>query len=168
MEPGLDLVEDIIAGKDDALFLDDDGGLVEGMAGHVNHAESVVAHPQDHTVLEGDDGNVRLIAHHQRPLFRAEVGHPFDVFIQVGFQNAGADTFMGDYRRVEEGIARPVVAVGFGIDDVAQLPVLCDFRLQFQCVSGLVRTVDHHDTVGGGDEAVVAAPNLGFHINIAG
>ena len=44
---------------------------------------------------------------------------------------------MRDYRHIEVRIAGPVVAVRFGVDDVAQLAVFGDLGLNFTASLGL-------------------------------
>ena len=84
------------------------------------------------------------------------------MFVEVGVEDALADAVVGDNRGVEVGVAGPVVAVGFGVDDVAEGAVFGDFGFEFEGVAGLLGAVNHHDAFGGDHEAVIAAPDLGF------
>lgn len=44
LDESLHLVENIVAGEDDAFLLDEDRRLVEGMPGHMNHPERMIPH----------------------------------------------------------------------------------------------------------------------------
>ena len=123
-------MEDVVAGEDHAFFLYNDRRLVQRVARHVDHLEGVVAYVQGHRVLEGDDRRVGLVALQQRRLLRAEGTDAGGVLGHVGVQDAGADALVGDNRRVEEGVAGPVVAVGLGVDDVAQQSPFLNLGLQ--------------------------------------
>jgi hypothetical protein len=87
---------------------------------------------------------------------------------QIGFQNAGPYSFVGYDRCIEIGVTRPMIAMGFSVNDVPQLSMLFYLRFPFQCVRWLLRTVDHHDPIRGGDKTVVATPHLSFREDIAG
>ena len=89
------------------------------------------------------------------------------MLFQVGVQDALADAFVGDDGRVEVGIARPVVAVGFGVDDIEQFSVFGDFVLELQGVAGFLGAVNHHNAFRRYHEAMIATPNLGFRVNAA-
>ena len=162
LDVGLHLVENVVAGENHALFLDKDGGLVKGVAWHVNHLEGVVTDVQGHAVAKGYDRSVRRVVLQQGRLVRTHTGHPGNVLFQVGIQDPLTDTLVSDDRHVEVGIAGPVVAVGFGVDDVEQFAVFGDFLLELQGIAGLLGAVDHYNAFRRYHETMVATPNLGF------
>ena len=75
---------------------------------------------------------------------------------------------MGHNRRVKVGIAGPVIAVRFGVNNVAQLALLLNFGVELNGVAGKLGTVYHHDTIGRGYIPEIAPSDLGLHENIAG
>ena len=168
VQPGMDAVEDVVAGEDHALLFDNHRRLIEGVAGHVNHLEGVVADVHGHGVAEGDHWKIGSVIFQQRRLVRPECADSGGMLGHVSVQHAGADPFVGDDGGVEEGVAGPMVAVGLGIDDVAEQSSLPDLRLQPYRRGGLVGAVNHDDAVGGGHESKVATSSLGFNPNIAG
>ena len=143
----MDAVEDVVAGEDHALLFYDHRRLVECVSGHVNHLEGMVAHVHGHGLAEGEHRRVGLIAFQQRGLVRPESADPGDMLGHICFQDACSDSLVCDNRRVEEGVSRPVVAVGLGVDDIAEQPPLLDLRLQPHGCGGLVGAVDHDDAV---------------------
>ena len=168
LDVGLDLVEYVVAGPDNAFFFDTYGCLVSGMPGHVNHLNGVVANVQGHTVLEGNNRGVGCVTFHQLGLVGSEAGYPLDVLLHIGFQDAAPDSFLGDDRHVEERVPGPVIAVGLGVDDVTQLSPLCDLRLQFHGVGRAVGTVEHDDAVGSGEEPEVTTHTAGVREYVTG
>jgi hypothetical protein len=64
---------------------------------------------------------------------------------------------VGDHRGVEERVGRAVIAVGLGVEDVAERAAPLDLRLEAERVARLVRAVDQDEAVGREDEAVVRA-----------
>jgi hypothetical protein len=90
------------------------------------------------------------------------------MLLHIGIQDARPDPLMGNDGHLEEGVSRPVIAVGFGIDDKAQLPMPGDFRLQLHGIGRLMGAVDHHDAIRGRDKPEVTAFNLRVNENVAG
>ena len=168
LDIGLDLVEDVVAGPDHTFFFDADGGLVSGVAGHVNHFDGVIANVQGHAVLESDNRKVRSVALHQLRLVGSEAGNPRDVRSHVGFLDAPSHPFLGDNRRIEERVPGPVIAVGFSVDDVTQLSMLCDLRLQLHGVGRAVGTVEHDHSVGRDKEPEVTTHAAGVRVYVTG
>ena len=78
--------------------------------------------------------------------------NPSHVFVHVGIENAAPHPFVGDNGSVKISIARPMVAVGFGVDDIAQLTMFGDFRFQLQGITGFMGTINHNNPLGGRDE----------------
>ena len=167
VQPGLDAVEYVVAGEHHALLLGHHRSLVQRMPGHVDHLEGVIADTQGHPVLEGDHRRIGPVSLQQRRLLGAEGADAGGVFGHVGVQDAGSYTLMGDDRSVEEGVAGPVVAVGFGVDYVTQQPAFLDLGLEPHGRAGLVGSVDQHDAIRRGHKAKVAPPYLGLHPYIA-
>ena len=138
------------------------------MSGHVDHLEGVVADPQGHVVLERDHGRIGSVALEQCRFLRPEGADAGNVLVHVGVEYARANALVGDDRGVEKRVTGPVVAVGLGVDNVTQQPALLYFRLQPHGCAGFVGTVDHHDAIGRGHEAEVAATDVSLHPYIAG
>src|SRR5712691_8792870 len=78
----------------------------------------------------------------------------------IGAEDAGAHAFVRNDGDIKKGVARPVVAVGFGINDIAELAALGDLRFQLQRIAGLVRTINHDDAIGRSHESMVTTPYL--------
>ena len=156
------LAKDVVAGKDDTFFLHDHGGLVGRVAGHVDQAEGVVAHVELHLASEGDHRGVGPIALQQLRLLRPERRDPGDVRGHISGQDPGSHALVSDHRDVEVRVPRPVVAVGLGVQDVAEPAAAFDVRFESDGVTGLVWAVDHHDSVGRCDDPVIAPAELGL------
>src|SRR5262245_15937299 len=86
----------------------------------------------------------------------------------ISAEDAGAHAFVRNDRDIKKGVARPVVAVGFSINDVAELATLGDLRFQLQRITGLVWAINHDDAIGRGHEPMVTAPYLGLCKDVAG
>ena len=134
----------------------------------MDHLEGVVADPQGHAVLERKHRRVGPVAFQQGRLLRSEGADSGSVFAHVSVQDASTDALVGDDRSIEEGVAGPVVAVGFGVDYVTQQPTFLDLGLKPHGRAGLVGSVDEHDAIHSGNEPEVAAPDFGLHPYIAG
>ena len=88
------------------------------------------------------------------------------MLFHICFKDSVPNSFVGDYRSIEECVASPMVTMGLGVNYVSKLAALLEFGFELQSVAGLVRAVNHHNAVGGGNEAVITASNLVFHKNI--
>ena len=86
--PAMGAFYSVNAGENDALFLHDHRGLGEGVTGHADHAERVVAHVQPHLVLEGDHRRIGPVALQQGRLLGPEGGHARHVLLHVGAEDA--------------------------------------------------------------------------------
>src|SRR5262249_4998482 len=95
-------------------------------------------------------------------------GDARDVRRQIGRQDARAYALVGDDGDVEVRVAGPVVAVGLGVEDVAQPAALLEVGPQPHRVAGLVRGVDQHEAVRGGDEAVIGPAEPGLDEDVPG
>ena len=83
MQPGLYAVENIVAGKYHAFFFNDYRCLVEGVAWHMDHLESVVTDVHGHGVLEGDHRGVGSVSLQQCGFVRTKCSHPGGMFGHV-------------------------------------------------------------------------------------
>ncbi|MDQ3829294.1 MAG: hypothetical protein M3361_08295 [Candidatus Tectomicrobia bacterium] len=93
----------------------------------------------------------------QLGLLGAERRRPCHMLRHVGIENARPDPLVRDDRHIKEGIPCPVVAVRLGVDDLAQLAMAGNLRLQFHGVTRFMRAVDHRDAIGGRDKPDVTA-----------
>ncbi len=58
--------------------------------------------------------------------------------------------------------------VGLGVQDVAEPSAAFDVRFESEGVTGLVRAVDHHDSVGRCDDPVIAPAEPGLDEDVGG
>ena len=133
------------------------------MAGHVNHMEGVIAHMQGHLALKRDHRRIGFIVFQKFRLVRSEGGHARNMRGQISAEDARSHSFLRDHGNVEERVPGPVVAVGLGVDDVAEPATPLDLPFQPHGVAGLVRRVDQNDAVGSHHEAVIGTLEFGFY-----
>jgi hypothetical protein len=74
---------------------------------------------------------------------------------------------MGDHRNIEERVSGPMIAMWFGVDDIAQLAAPLDFASKLDSVARLMRRIDKDDAIGCGDDAVIGALLLSLDDNIS-
>ncbi len=90
----------------------------------------MVTHVHGHAVLEGDHRRVGSVTLQQFGLLGSKRRHAGHVLFHVGIEDASSHPFMGNDRGIKIRITRPMVTMGFGVDNVAQLTMLGDFRFQ--------------------------------------
>jgi hypothetical protein len=73
-----------------------------------------------------------------------------------------------DDRHVEKSIARPMIAMRLGVDDVPEQSAPFDLALQAHGVARLVRRVDQYNTVGSRNDAVIGTLKLSLDEHIGG
>ena len=147
LEPGLHLAKDVVTGEDNALFHHDHCGLICRVARHVDHTKSVVAHMQGHFALKRDDRDIGFIIFQKFRFLWSEGGHALDMGGQISAEDSRSHSLLRDYGNVEERVPGPVVAVGFGVNDVAKRATPLDLSFQPHRVAGFVRRIDQHNAV---------------------
>jgi len=121
---------------------------------------------QTHAVAKSESGRVRHVTFEELRFLRTHLAYALDVLRQVRLQDASAYALVGDYRGVEESVARPMVAVRFRIDDVAYRAVALDLGAPAHRVAGLLRAIDHYHAVRRQNEAVVTAATVGLYEDV--
>jgi len=79
----------------------------------MDHLQRVVAHMQRHAILKCDDWQVWGIIFPGAWAPQAKRCHACQMLLHIGIQDARPDPFVGDDGHLEEGVTRPVIAVGF-------------------------------------------------------
>src|SRR5439155_20173505 len=101
-------------------------------------------------------------------LGRSEGGHPRDVRGHISAEDSGFHSLLCDHGNIGECVSSPVIAVGLGVNVVAERAAPLDLSLQSQRVAGLMRSVDQNDAVRSSHETVVGATQSGLSEHIGG
>src|SRR5207302_914425 len=71
--------------------------------------------------------------------------------------------FVSDHRYVEESIARPMIAVRLGVDDITEATEPLDLPFQPHSVARLMRRVDQHQPIRSRDDPVISTLQPGLN-----